>query len=318
MPLRIVFFGTPVFAQASLEALADSTHPIAAVVTQPDRPRGRGHKIQPAAVKRWAERRGVPVLQPDRLRDDGFRMAVAGLEADLGVVAAYGKLLPPWLLELPRLGTINVHASLLPRWRGAAPIHRAVIAGDRETGVTIMRVVAALDAGPMLSRTVVPIEANETSVELEARLATAGGRLLVETVDRMAAGPVQEVAQDESGVTYASRLERHESRIDWQQPAAVVHNLIRGLQPWPLAAAIYRGRRVLLLGSAVVHEGSASGEPGAIVAVHRDAIDVAADPGVVRLTTVQLEGRPPVAVRAFLNGHPVAVGDRLEPLPQGA
>ena len=314
MPLRIVFFGTPAFAVPTLERLFASGHAVAATVTQPDRPRGRGHRLQPSPVKSAAAGR-VPVLQPTKLSDPEWLATLRDLRLDLGVVAAYGRLLPQPLLDLPRLGVLNVHASLLPRWRGAAPVHRAVLAGDRETGVTIMRVVLALDAGPMLAARATAIAPDETSAELETRLASMGAELLAETVDRVAAGPVEEAPQDERFVTYASRLERQESQINWQRPATAIHNQIRGLQPWPLAAAQLQGRRVLLLRSQVADERPSLAAPGVIERVERDALLIAAHPGLVRLTEIQLEGRSPVRVREFLHGRSVRAGERFEPLP---
>ena len=313
MPLRIVFFGTPAFAVPTLERLLASGHEVVAAVTQPDRPRGRGHRLQPSPVKSAAAGR-IPVLQPMKLSDPGWLASLRDLRPDLGVVAAYGRILPQPLLDLPRLGLLNVHASLLPRWRGAAPVHRAVLAGDRETGVTIMRVVLALDAGPMLAARATPIAPDETSAELETRLASMGAELLAEIVDRVAAGPVEDVAQDERYVTYASRLERQESQINWQRPATTIHNQIRGLQPWPLAAARLQGRRVLLLRSQVADERQSRAAPGVVERVERDALLIAASPGLVRLTEIQLEGRSPVRVREFLHGRPVRAGDLFEPL----
>src|SRR4029453_5286238 len=196
MGLRVLFFGTPAFAVPTLERLIASSHTVAGVITQPDRPRGRGQRVQPEAVKRSAVAHDLPVIQPERLKDESLLHELRALDADLGVVAAYGRILPAALLALPRLGLINVHASLLPRWRGAAPVHRAILAGDRTTGVTIMRVVQALDAGPMLARVETPIEPEDTSAGLEARLATAGADLLVEVVDRLGAGSGGQNEQD--------------------------------------------------------------------------------------------------------------------------
>lgn len=317
-PLRVLFYGTPAFAEHSLRAIQASDHTVAAVITQPDRPRGRGHKVAPGPVKTFAVEHGLPVLQPGRIKDAPFVEAVRSHGVDLAVVAAYGKILPQALIDVPRLGTINVHASLLPRWRGAAPVHRAILAGDAETGVTIMRVVQALDAGPMLARVRLAIGADETATELEARLAAAGATLLVETLDRLAAGPVAEDPQPDEGVTYAARLERAESRVEWARPAIEVHNHIRGLQPWPLAVFVLRGRRLALLESIVEPAAPVAGAPGDVLAAGPDGIVVLAGDGAVRITRVQLEGRPAMAVRQFLNGHRVAPGDRLEPLAAGA
>ena len=314
-PLRVAFFGTPGFAVPSLRALLGSAHTVVAVVTQPDRPRGRGHTVRPGAVKLVALEAGLPILQPERLKETSFRAALAAFAPDLGVVAAYGKLLPEDLLKLPRLGLINVHASLLPRWRGAAPVHRAILAGDAETGVTIMRVVKALDAGPTIAAAPTPIGPDETSAELEARLAVIGGGLLVEAVDRLASGTATETPQNETAVTYARRLERGESQVDWGRAARAVHNQIRGLQPWPLAAAMLRGHRMLLLRSAVKDDAPRDETPGTICGVDPDGIDVATRPGAVRLLEIQMAGRAAMPAGAFLRGHALRPGEIFEPLP---
>ncbi len=246
MPLRVVFFGTPGFAVPTLEHLIASRHPVAGVVTQPDRPRGRGQQVTAGPVKALALASGLRVFQPDKLARDLFERDLRSLNADIGVVAAYGKILPDWLLAaLPR-GLINVHASLLPRYRGASPIHRAVIAGDRETGVTIMRVVKALDAGAMIAKATVPIGPDETTTEVESVLAARGAALLVDTLDAIDAGTAIEVPQDESLVTYAPKLSKAESVVDWEKPATDIHNLIRGLYPWPHASTFLGGTRYIL------------------------------------------------------------------------
>ena len=309
--MRILFFGTPAFAVPSLRALAGSPHEVVAVVTQPDRPRGRGQKLVPSEVKAAAAELGIEVWQPQRLRGGDFDDRVRALSADLGVVAAYGRILAGSLLALPRLGMINVHASLLPRWRGAAPVHRAVIAGDGETGVTIMQVVEALDAGPMLARLPTPIGPGETSDVLEQRLADLGAGLLLETVNAMARGPVTATPQAESAVTYAAKLERHESSLDWQQPAQRLHNLIRGLQPWPVAAALLHGRRVMMRRSRPAQEAHTA-IPGTILRVEPEALVVASSDGVIHLFDLQPEGRPAMPIRAYVNGHSVNPGDRFE------
>jgi len=313
--VRVVFFGTPGFAAPTLAALLESSHPVIAVVTQPDRPRGRGQRVRPEAVKSLAEQRGLAVLQPARLRDEAFLKAFRSLEPDLAVVAAYGRILPSELLKMPRLGFINVHGSVLPRWRGAAPVHRAILAGDRTTGVTIMQVVPALDAGPMLAAAETEIGRDETSAELESRLALLGATLLVSMIDRLAKGPVVATPQDERLVTYALKLERNESRIDWARPAEAVHNQIRGLQPWPLAAALLRGRRVSLLRSQVASVSPGETEPGRIVSLDADGIVVGTDPGAVRITSLQAEGRQVLPAREFLRGARINAGDRFDPLP---
>ena len=235
--LRIVYFGTPAFAVPTLRALIASRHQVAAVVSQPDKPKGRGHQTAPTATKEVALANGIPVWQPDRLRHDDFLRQVTELQPDLGVVAAYGKLLPEALLQIPRLGMINVHGSVLPRWRGAAPVHRAVIEGDTETGVTIMRVVKELDAGAMFVIGRRPIGPDETSVEVERAIADLGAVLAVQTVDALAEGRAVETPQPEHGITYASKLSKAEGNVTWTEPASRIHNLVRGLQPWPLVTA---------------------------------------------------------------------------------
>jgi len=313
MPLRVIFFGTPSFAVPSLRSLLDSPHTVVAVVTQPDRPRGRGHKRQPEAVKRLAVERGLRISEPERLKDPQWLAEIRALDPDIAVVAAYGRMLPQALLDIPRLGFINVHASLLPRWRGAAPVHRAIVEGDTVTGVTIMRVVLELDAGPMIASEVTPIDPDETSVDVEARLATMGAALARDVVTRMdERDAVALQPQDEALATYAKKLERADSRFDWNTPAIVIHNRIRGLHPWPLAATRLRDRRLLLIRSIIEQQGPTDAEPGSIVAARRDGLLVAAGPGIVRITELQPEGRRPMSVGDFLNGAPVREGDRFE------
>jgi methionyl-tRNA formyltransferase len=315
MARRVVFFGTPAFAVPALSAVFESPDQVVAVVTQPDRPRGRGQKVRPEAVKILAEARGLEILQPDRLSDDAFLSRLGALKPDLAVVAAYGRILPNRLLEMPRLGFLNIHASLLPRWRGAAPVHRAILAGDHVTGVTIMRVVPALDAGPMLASSSVDIGLEETSAELEARLAALGADLLLSTLRRMTDGPVVETPQDERLVTYAPRLSRRESPIDWARPAAAVHDQIRGLQPWPLAAALLAGRRVMFHRSQVVSDIAEAGEPGSIAEIEAEGFVVATRPGAVRILELQAEGRQPLRSAEFIRGSRLRTGLRFEPLP---
>ncbi len=310
--MRVVFFGTPAFAVPSLRALIADGLEVVGVVTQPDRPRGRGHKTTPSEVKTAALDHGLVTWQPDRVRTAEAAERLRALAPDLGVVAAYGRILPAAFLETPRLGMINVHASLLPRWRGAAPIHRAILAGDRETGVTIMRVVEALDAGPMLAKLPTSIGEDETSEALEQRLATVGAGLLVETVHAMKRGPVVEAPQDNRFVTYAARLERRESALDWTLSAREVHNHIRGLQPWPLASAVFQSRRVLLRRSSALAGETHLSIPGTVVRMESDALVVATGTGAVRLLDIQVEGRAAMPMSSYLVGHPVKVGERFE------
>jgi methionyl-tRNA formyltransferase len=311
-PLRVAFFGTPAFAVPTLDAVLASRHPVVGVVTQPDRPRGRGQKVSDAPVKARALEAGLPILQPPTLRDDAFLTTFRGWQADIGVVAAYGKILPDATLAVPRLGMVNVHASLLPRYRGAAPVHRAVIAGERETGVTIMRVVKALDAGAMLATVTLPIGDDDTSDQVEASLASLGAPLLVDTLDRLAEGGVVETPQDESAATYAHRITKEDGVIDWTRSARDVHNLVRGLYPWPHAYSYLDGERLIIWKTAYEATGTHP-SPGTIVAARGDVWTVSAADGVVHLRQVQAEGRRPVSVRDFLAGHPVRVGSVLTP-----
>jgi methionyl-tRNA formyltransferase len=313
--LRVVFFGTPEFAVPTLEALLRSRHQVVGVVTQPDRPRGRGQKMSASPVKAVAIAAGLPVQQPERMKEPAFLDGLAALDADLGVVAAYGKILTDAVLAIPRLGLINVHASLLPRYRGAAPVHRAIIAGERETGVTIMRVVKALDAGAMIAKVHRAIGPEDTSDEVERDLGRLGATLLVETADVLAAGSAVETPQDDAAATYAHRLTRDDGIIDWNRSAEEVHNLVRGLHPWPHAFTYHRSDRFILHRAAVAaatlsHDGSAVA-PGTIAEAHGDRLIVAAGRGLVQVMQIQAEGKRPMAARDFLAGHRLSAGDRF-------
>jgi methionyl-tRNA formyltransferase len=310
-PLRVAFFGTPDFAVPTLEALFRSRHRVVGVVTQPDRPRGRGHKILDAPVKTIAAAADVPILQPQRLKEPAFLEKLAALRADIGVVAAYGKILPSEVLTIPRQGLVNVHASLLPRYRGAAPVHRAVIAGERETGVTIMRVVAALDAGPMLAHAPRPIADDDTSDEVEHDLARLGAALLIATLDDLAGGRGQEQPQDESQATYAPKLHKDEGRIDWQWPSERLHNLIRGLHPWPHAFTFLDNRRFILRRSRWFAESSPAAAGTVVDASER--LTVAAGSGMLEITEIQAENKRPMTAREFLAGHSLPRGARFGP-----
>jgi methionyl-tRNA formyltransferase len=314
-PFRIVFFGTPEFAVPTLDALLRTRHPVVGVVTQPDRPRGRGQKRTDAPVKLRAAAAGVPVLQPERLKDPAFLDALAGLHADIGIVAAYGKILNDTVLATPPLGLLNVHASILPRYRGAAPVHRAVIAGEPETGVTIMRVVKALDAGPMLAIARRPIGTDETSDEVERSLAALGAGLLVETLEKLATGDVHEEPQDDRDATYAHRLTKADGIIDWTQAAAQVHNLIRGLHPWPHAYAFVNDRRFILHRSSIAAGTTAHAVPGTILEAHGDRLSIATGDGALQILGIQAEGKRPMTPREFLAGHPLRPGDRFTAAP---
>jgi methionyl-tRNA formyltransferase len=313
--MRIVFFGTPQFAVPTLERLFASGHVVAAVVTQPDRPRGRGQRVSEGPVKATAIARGVPVLQPDRLKTPEFLDAIAAIAPDLGVVAAYGKILPESLLRIPRLGLINVHASLLPRWRGAAPVERAVMAGDVETGVTIMRIVRELDAGAMFDAVARPIALDETAEEVEHDLSVLGADLLVRVVDRLAEGRANETPQDEALVTYAPRLVKEEGLIDWTAPALTIHNKVRGLHPWPHAFTFLGADRYIVLRTSPEPSSGPPRRPGTVLEAAGDRLAIAAGTGSVRVREIQAEGRRPMDVRQFLAGHHLSPGACFESSP---
>jgi methionyl-tRNA formyltransferase len=311
-PLRIVYFGTPEFAVPTLRRLLDSDHSVVALVSQPDRPKGRGHKLVPTPTKELAQARGITVLQPEKLRDEGFLGQIRTLDPDLGVVAAYGKLLPDSLLQIPRFGMINVHASLLPRWRGAAPVHRAVIAGDIETGITIMRVVKELDAGAAFATVRRRIDPDETSVEVERDLSELGAGLLLDVVRQIAEGRAHETPQDESRVTYAAKITKAEGAVDWALPAQQLHNLVRGLQPWPLVSARLGDGRILIHRTQTT-TATTPDRPGTIVRAEGERLEVAAGDGrVLRLLVVQPEGRRAMTTREFLAGRHIAPGMKVE------
>lgn len=313
-PLRIVFFGTPLFAVPALDAILASSHQVAGVVTQPDRPRGRGQKTSDSPVKMRATAAGVPVLQPATLKDPAVVAALSAFGADIGVVAAYGKILTEAVLAVPRLGMINVHASLLPRHRGAAPVHRAILAGDTETGVTIMRVVKALDAGPMLADTRRPIGPDETSEDVERDLARLGASLLVTTLDDLARGAVTEAPQDEARATYAHRISKEDGLINWEEPARRIHNQIRGLHPWPHAFTFLNESRLIVLKSSVPDR-LVDDVPGTIVAARGNELRIATGNGALDVIQLQAEGKRPMAPREFLAGHRLEPGDRFAAAP---
>lgn len=307
----IVYFGTPEFAVPSLQRILAAGHQVCGVVTQPDKPRGRGQKVTGSPVKLAALEHGLPVFQPPKLRAPDVAETLRAWQPDLGVVAAYGKLIPDDLLQIPRLGMINVHASLLPKYRGAAPVHRAVIAGERETGVTIMRVVTLLDAGPMFAKVTRLIGPDETSDVVERDLAEIGAALLLDVIAQMENGTAREEWQDDMLSSYAARLTKEEGVIDWTLPAIFIHNRVRGLNPWPHAYAYMNGARWILLKTRVLPTATTS-EPGTVVDVTRDEIHVATGHGaVIAIDELQPEGKRPMRTREFLAGHPLQPGARF-------
>ena len=307
--LRLAFMGTPDFAVPCLDALMAAGHEIAAVYSQPPRPTGRGHRTQPSPVQARAEALGLEIRHPLSLKSPEEQAAFAALGLDAAVVAAYGLILPKPILAAPRLGCINVHASLLPRWRGAAPIQRALLAGDAETGVTIMQMEAGLDTGPMLLVASVPIGPDTTAPALQAELAALGARLIVAALDGVAAGTLEPRPQPEAGVTYAAKLSRADSVLDWHQPAAVLERQIRALTPWPGVSIELGGERIKLL-AAEADATLTEAAPGTVIDAE---LGIACGNGVLRPRLLQRPGRAPVDRRAFLNGTRVAPGTVVPP-----
>ncbi|MBK6005802.1 methionyl-tRNA formyltransferase [Ramlibacter ginsenosidimutans] len=318
--MQVAFAGTPEFARAALERLHAAGFAIPLVLTQPDRPAGRGMKLQPSPVKQFAEAHHIPVAQPRSLRLDGkfpeaaaaAREALASARPDVLVVAAYGLILPQWTLDLPRLGCLNIHASLLPRWRGAAPIHRAIEAGDAETGVTIMQMDAGLDTGDMLLAERMPIAADDTTATLHDKLAALGARLIVEALELAACGGLRPVPQPAEGVTYAHKIEKSEAAIAWTNAADAIERRIRAFDPFPGASAQVRGETVKVWRARALMQGRGSVAPGTIVAVDADGIGVACGQGRLEITELQRPGGKRLAAAEFLRGFPLEPGMRFE------
>ncbi len=318
--MRVAFAGTPEFARAALERLHAAGFSIPLVLTQPDRPAGRGMKLQPSPVKQFAQAQGVAVAQPRSLRLDGkypedaatARDALQAAQPDVLVVAAYGLILPQWVLDLPRLGCLNIHASLLPRWRGAAPIHRAIEAGDAETGVTIMQMDAGLDTGDMLLAERVPIAADDTTAALHDKLAALGARLIVEALELAACGGLRRVPQPQEGVTYAHKIEKAEAAIDWTQPADAIERRIRAFDPFPGASGQLRGETVKVWRAQAPMQGRGSVAAGTIVAIDAHGIGVACGEGRLEITELQRPGGKRLPAAEFLRGFPLEPGMRFE------
>ena len=301
--MKLIFAGTPEFAATALEALLAAGHEVLLVLTQPDRPAGRGMTLQASAVKKVALAHGIALHQPEKLRDPVTHepiRAASDQGAEVMVVAAYGLILPQAVLDLPRRGCINIHASLLPRWRGAAPIHRAIEAGDAQTGVTIMQMEAGLDTGPMLLTEAIAIEPGESTGSLHDRLAALGGRLIVAALSRIDTLPAQ--AQPEAGVTYAGKVSKADAQLDWQQPATTLERKLRAFNPFPGAVAILAGEPVKLWRGQAV---AANGRPGQILAADSNGIVVACGEGALRLTELQKPGGRRLASADFLRGTPL-------------
>jgi len=300
--LRIIFAGTPDFAARHLDALLSSGHQVVGVFTQPDRPAGRGKKLMPSPVKVLAEEHGLPVFQPVSLRPQDNQQLVADLNADVMVVVAYGLILPKAVLDMPRLGCINVHGSLLPRWRGAAPIQRSLWAGDSETGVTIMQMDVGLDTGDMLYKLACPIAAEDTSATLYDKLADLGPQGLIETLQQLADGKTQPEVQDESLVTYAEKLSKEEAQIDWSLSAAQLERCIRAFNPWPMSWMTIDDQPVKIWKASVI-DGKSHAEPGTIIDANKQGIQVATTDGILNLESLQPAGKKAMSAQDLLNSR---------------
>jgi methionyl-tRNA formyltransferase len=304
--MRVIFAGTPEFAAQALQAIIAAGHQVALVLTQPDRPAGRGMSLQPSPVKKLALEHGIEVFQPLTLKDPEAQAKLAAVAAEVMVVAAYGLILPQAVLDLPRYGCLNIHASLLPRWRGAAPIQRALLAGDVETGVCIMQMEAGLDTGPVLLRGAFPIEAVDTTATLHDRLARLGATLIVEALAKL---PLSATAQPVEGVTYAHKIEKAEALIDWHKSAGELDRHIRAFNPFPGAQALLGGQIVKLWRAEPL---AGQGEVGQVLRVDRQAIVVACGDGALAVSELQKAGGKRLPVQQFLAGNPLQVGDRFD------
>ena len=315
--MKVIFAGTPEFARVALNAIHAAGFEIALVLTQPDRPAGRGLKLQASPVKQWAISHDIPVAQPRSLRLDGkypddsqaARQAIEAAHADIMVVAAYGLILPQWVLNAPRLGCLNIHASLLPCWRGAAPIHRAIEAGDTETGITIMQMDAGLDTGDMLLVEKLAIALDDTTPALHDKLAAVGGQLIVKALALAASGSLAPVAQPQAGITYAHKVDKAEAAIDWQQSAVVIERRIRAFNPSPGATSVLNGEVIKLQSAHVLIAARAHKmAAGSIFSIQNEGLDVATGDGALRITQLQKAGGKSMAVADFLRGHPLTEG----------
>ncbi|MCL2524476.1 MAG: methionyl-tRNA formyltransferase [Betaproteobacteria bacterium] len=306
---KLIFAGTPEFAAEALTAIVAAGHEVALVLTRPDQPAGRGMALQVSAVKQVALRHGLPLFQPPSLKDAEAQARLAAVGADVMVVAAYGLILPQAVLDLPRFGCLNIHASLLPRWRGAAPIQRALLAGDSETGIAIMQMDAGLDTGPLLLCEALAIAAEETAATLHDKLAALGAHLIVDALGRL---PLPPTAQPAAGVTYAHKIDKAEAAIDWSRPAIEIDRQIRAFNPFPGAQARFAGQPVKLWRAVPV---AGQGEAGSILAVDRQRLIVACGDGALAVEELQKAGGKRLPVRDFLTGHPLLVGQCFDPPP---
>ena len=307
--MKIIFMGTPDFAVGTLRSMAEAGHEITLVVSQPDKPKGRGHAMVPTPVKVVAEELGIPVFQPVKIRE--AKDVLEKTEADVCVVAAFGQIIPASILHMKKYGCINVHASLLPKYRGAAPIQWAVIDGEKESGVTIMQMDEGLDTGDMLAKAIVPLDEKETGGSLFDKLSEAGGRLCVETLAKLEKGEIIPEKQGESPTAYASMLDKKMGNIDWNKSAVVIERLVRGLNPWPSAYTHLDGKTLKIWACDVLPQSASKGESGEILEVTKDAIHVQTGDGILVLREIQLAGKARMDAGAFLRGYKVVPGTVL-------
>lgn len=308
--MKVIFMGTPDFAVGTLQALLESEHQVAAVVTQPDKPRGRGKSMQFPPVKEVAVKAGLAVYQPKKVRDPEFIETLRSVDADVIVVVAFGQIIPEEILQMKRYGCINVHASLLPKYRGAAPIQWAVIQGEKESGVTTMQMDAGLDTGDMLKKIVVPLDEKETGGSLFEKLSGAGAGLLVETLRELEEGSLQPQKQGDSPTEYAKMLNKDMGKIDWNQDAAVIERWIRGLNPWPSAYGKLDGKTLKIWDADVVEQESEKA-PGTVAGVTKDSILIQTGKGMLAVRELQLEGKKRMDAGAFLRGYSIKEGTSL-------
>lgn len=308
--MKIIFMGTPDFSVPALNALAEQGHQMLAVVTQPDKPRGRGKAVQMTPVKEAALELGIAVYQPVKVREEGFLRQIEAMKPEVIVVAAFGQILPQRLLDIPKYGCINIHASLLPKYRGAAPIQWVIIDGEKETGITTMQMNAGLDTGDMLEKLVVPLDPEETGGSLHDKLSAAGGKLILSTLDKLEKGQLVPVPQTEENTCYAKMLDKALGNIDWNQDAERIERLIRGLNPWPSAYTGLEGK-TLKLWQAKVVEADYAGEPGQVVKAGKNELFIKTGKGILSVLSLQLEGKKRMDTGAFLRGYPVSEGTIL-------
>ena len=316
--LKVIFAGTPEFAAVALQALIDSRHQVIAAYTQPDRPAGRGRKLTASPVKQLALEHNIPVFQPERLKGEAEQQQLRDLGADIMVVVAYGLILPKVVLDTPRLGCINIHASLLPRWRGAAPIQRAILSGDTETGITIMQMDAGLDTGDMLVVESTPISRADTATTLHDRLAEIGARIVINALDQLQSGSAKPVKQDDSQANYAHKLSKEEAQLDWSRSAIELERQVRAFNPWPVAQGSYEGEVMRVWQArALDGVGNNGSTPGTIIAATKEGVDVACGDGMLRIEQAQLPGGRPLAAVDLINARKSLkqAGARFDSMP---